>query len=421
MDRQQPAATPPVAPPPVAHPTSGGGFRPARSTPRSLVALLAGLFFLLALGCNLLIIIGSVPDGRGLWLSLLAAFLPTALYATLVLSFDRYEREPWRNLLGAFAWGAVIATLFSILLGGVAHGLLRAALGAQTGGALALALGAPLIEESVKGLALLGLLLLYRDEFDGVLDGLVYGALIGLGFAMTENILYLGQAYIDGGIVGLGQLFIAREIFGGLGHALYTGTTGAAVGWARARYGRGTLRFAVPIGGWTLAVAQHSLWNLGAATLPGIGGRTAPLLVLVAIQTALFITPGLSLLLLIAVRAGRAESRILHEQLAAEVATGVLTPREYAILSAGRLRHLALLGAFRRGGFRRWGTQQRFFQAAAELALCKHHGHQGEPPFPPTWYCPPEEIYRARLGALRAQLAATDRAGAHAPTAEERT
>ena len=372
-------------------------------SPRTVLALLAGCFFILALLCNLLIIVVSVPDLRGLLLGLLAALVPTLLYAGLVLSFDRYEREPWQNLLGAFGWGAVIATLFSIILSGAAQGLLTAILGAESGGQLALTVGVPIIEESLKGLALLGLLLLYRDEFDGVLDGLIYGALIGLGFAMTENIIYLGQAYINGGIAGLGQLFLAREAFGGLGHALYTGTTGAAVGWARARYGRGVLRFVVPIGGWGLAVAQHSLWNYGATRLADFSGGAPNFLDLVAIQTALFILPGLTGLFLIARRSGHAESAILHEQLAEEVAGGILAPDEFALLSSSRQRHLALLTAFRHGGLRRWSLQQQFFQTAAELALCKHHDDQGEAILADDY--PPEELYRDRLAALRTELA----------------
>jgi hypothetical protein len=160
----------------------------------------------------------------------------------------------------------------------------------------------------------------------------------------------------------------------------------------------------VPVAGWALAVAQHSLWNLAATTLTGSAGASSPLLGVVAEQSAFFITPGLCVLYLIAVRSSRAESRILQQQLADEVGTGILTPREYAILSSGRLRHLTLLGAFRRGGFRRWTAQQQFFQAAAELALCKHHESQGEH-LPAHDFCLPKDDYRARLATLRAALA----------------
>ncbi|HEY8602615.1 MAG TPA: PrsW family intramembrane metalloprotease [Thermomicrobiales bacterium] len=406
MESKQAVSLPQASPPEITHRRDQLVVSARRfSAPRALLVALAGIFFLLALACNLLIIVASVPNARGIVLGAFAALVPTLVYAGLVLSFDRYEREPWQNLLGAFGWGAVIATLFSILLSGVAQGILITVLGEPIGGRIALIAGAPIIEESLKGLALLLLLLLYRDEFDGVLDGLIYGALIGLGFAMTENILYLGRAYIDGGIGGLGQLFLAREAFGGLGHALYTGTTGAAVGWARARYGRGTLRFIVPVGGWGLAVAQHSLWNFGAATVADFSGGAPPFLDLVAIQTALFIIPGLILLFVIARRSGHAESKILRVQLASEVASGSLTAEEYAILSTSRQRHVSLLSAFRHGGLRRWSLQQQFFQAAAELALCKHHDVQGETPAADN--CPPEELHRTRLALLRDKLQAS--------------
>jgi protease PrsW len=369
---------------------------------RQLVMLLALVFFALALVCNLLIIVGSVPDFRAFWLGLLAAVLPTLLYAALILAFDRYEPEPWRNLLGAFGWGALIATLFSILFGALADDILTAVWGDELGGRLALMVGRPLVEETFKGLALLALLLLFRGEFDGILDGLIYGALIGLGFSMTENVLYLGQGFLSDGLGGLGQLFLAREVFGGLGHALYTGTIGAAVGWARLRYGRGWLRLIVPVAGWALAVIQHSLWNSSLTALAPL--RADWPLVAIAFQTIVFITPGLTILAAIAIRSLRAESRLLREHLADEVTRGALTSDEYDILTHERRHQAALFAALRAGGIRRWSLQQRFFQAAAELAFCKEHERQGEPQAPEIFGAPEDE-FRARLATLRAELA----------------
>jgi RsiW-degrading membrane proteinase PrsW (M82 family) len=369
---------------------------------RQVVMLLALIFFALALACNLLIIVGSVPDFRAFWFGLLAAILPTFLYAALILAFDRYEPEPWRNLLGAFGWGALIATLFSILFGALADDILTAVWGDDVGGRLALVVGRPVVEESFKGLALLVLLLLFRGEFDGVLDGLVYGALIGLGFSMTENVLYLGQAFLNDGPEGLGKLFLAREVFGGMGHALYTGTIGAAVGWARLRYGRGWLRLVVPVAGWALAVIQHSLWN-GTLTMLAPLRERLPVLA-IALQTVLFITPGLVILAAIATRSLRAESRLLREHLADEVARGTLTSEEYDTLTHERRHQSALFAALRAGGLRRWSLQQRFFQAAAELALCKEHERQGEPQSPEI-FGRPEDEFRARLASLRTELA----------------
>ncbi len=373
------------------------------NTPRTVLSILAGIFFGLAVISNVLLIVASVPTVRGLLLGLVAALIPTILYGGLILSFDRYEREPQQNLLGAFGWGAVVATLFSILLSDLTRNLLISAFGQELGKRIALTIGASLIEESLKGIALLGLLFLYRHELDGVLDGLIYGALIGLGFAMTENIIYLGQAYSTGGIASLGELFLARQAFGGLGHALYTGTIGAAVGWTRSRYGRGWVRLIVPVLGWLLAVVQHSLWNFGAASFIDFSGGPPPFLDLVAIQTGMFILPGLILLFLIARRAGHAESLILREQLASEVTLGTLTAAEFVILSTSRHRHITLLSAFRTGGWRRWSLQQQFFQAAADLALCKHHDTQGES-FT-AGNVQQEDLYRQRLATLRLALA----------------
>jgi protease PrsW len=369
---------------------------------QQIITTLAGVFFALALACDLLIVVGSVASLTALWYGLLAALVPAIGYSLLVLALDRYEREPWRAMLGAFAWGAVVATIFSLVLDGLTGSILTATYGERAGSLLAQGLSAPLIEESSKGLALLGLLLLFRDEFDGVLDGLVYGALIGLGFALTENVLYLGHAYAAGGGAALGQLFLAREVFGGLGHALYTATIGAAVGWTRVQHGRGALRFVVPVGGWLLAVVQHFLWNSGAA-YAALQATAASFTTIVAIETVVLVGPGVLILGLIAARARHTEAHILREQLAAEVASGALTAREFAAIAHEPLRNAALRAAFQRGGLRLWATQQEFFQAAAELALCKYHGDQRDGPVAPP-YCQPEDVYRQRLARLREAL-----------------
>ncbi|HET8626834.1 MAG TPA: PrsW family intramembrane metalloprotease, partial [Thermomicrobiales bacterium] len=377
-------------------------WRPA--APRRLaVRLLVGVVGVLLFGCTALLVVGSVPNPLALALSALAAVVPAACYSLLILSIDRYEHEPWRVLLAAFGWGAVVAALFSALANTLTGSALSAAYGPDVGALLSLGFGAPLIEESFKGAALLGLLLVLREEFDNVLDGLVYGALIGLGFAMTENILYFGQAYLASGLAGLSQLFLARAIVGGLGHALYTGTTGAAVGWARGRHGRGPLRFVVPVAGWALAVFQHFLWNAGTVAIAALRGGDASVVAVVAPEAALFTLPGVLVLFAVAVIAGRREAAILRAQLAEEVDAGVLTPDEYATLTSPAARRRASLAAYRAGGLARWSLQQRFFQAAAELAFRKYHREQGEAPKGDQRWTSEQE-YRGLLAALGRQL-----------------
>ncbi|MEZ4499997.1 MAG: PrsW family glutamic-type intramembrane protease, partial [Thermomicrobiales bacterium] len=125
---------------------------------------------------------GSVST---LAIATVAAVVPAIVYVLAILSFDRYEQEPLRAIAYAFSWGATGAVLFSVVAEGVFAGITTAAAGEDAAGALTLIVGAPLIEESFKGLALLILLRTYRHELNSVLDGLVYGAVIGIGFAMT--------------------------------------------------------------------------------------------------------------------------------------------------------------------------------------------------------------------------------------------
>ncbi len=186
-------------------------------------------------------------------------------------------------------------------------------------------LGAPLVEETAKGIAVLGVLVLARHELDNTLDGLVYGALVGVGFAMTENVLYFGQSYLEGGLGDLGELFIARAVFGGFGHPAYTAVTGAAIGWARCRYGRGLARVAVPLLGWAIAVALHAAWNGGLVYTQFRRGDEIRLLQAVAVQAAVVIAPAVLVLYAVARLSARHELQILRDRLRDEVASGVLT------------------------------------------------------------------------------------------------
>lgn len=357
------------------------------------------------ISCTILIVLAALSfDPPALILSFAAAAIPSAFYSYLVLRLDRYEREPPKAVLAAFGWGAVAAILLALVLEIITGSVLFAAIGDQDAAdVLTLAVGAPLIEETTKGIALIGLLWFFRREFDNVLDGLVYGALIGLGFAMTENILYLGTEYIDGGARALGELFVARVVIDGFGHAVYTATTGAAVGWTRSRYRRGGWRYVVPVIGWSLAVLQHALWNGSLLIFGGIVGEDASIIKVVLLQAPIFTFPPLIVLYIIARISGKRELAILREQLAPEVAGGVLTPREYEVMTTNELRKDAVREATRAGGREGRDRQRRFMQAAAELAFRKHHLSRGELLAPGQEA--PEDAYRAELALLRGQLA----------------
>lgn len=376
--------------------------RPGRGA-RLRPALLGGAALLMTL-CVALLVVGSVPDPVALGVSAVAAVVPAVVYGRLILRLDRYEVEPTKALLAAFGWGAVGAVLFSVLAGLVFQGVLEREVSPEASAFLASAVGAPLLEESFKGVALLAILVFYRHELDNVLDGLVYGALVGLGFAMTENILYFGAEYLENGLLGLTQLFVARAVIGGIGHAAYTASTGAAVGWARQRYRRGILRFVVPVLGWAVAVLLHALWNGGAYVVAVALGDDASVIAVVLVLALIVLLPSALVLWAIARLSGRRQLQIMRDELAGEVEAGALTPAEYRALADPALRQAALREANDRGGRRLREAQRHFFHVAAELAFRKYHLARGEAPKPGQEA--QDDVYRAELARLRGELAA---------------
>lgn len=314
-------------------------------------------------------------------LAVLLSFVPAFCYAWIVYWLDRFEKEPKRLLLGAFLWGAVVATGGAIIWTSV----LQLSAVALTGD-MALAdftgttLFAPVVEETLKGLAVTIIFLAFPHEFDSVLDGMVYGAITALGFAATENVLYLFFAgYGEGGYGGLVALFILRVILGGWGHAVYTAFIGVGLAVARLRPA-GPLRLIAPLLGWLVAVFLHALHNTMATVLAGsfgLGGLAATLLVDWLGWLGALGLVGWAIL---------RERRWIREYLRDELEQGIISAAQYKV--AGSLR--GQIGA-------RMRSQQarRFYELCSELAQKKHQlAVLGE-----------ERGNTARIARLRAELA----------------
>lgn len=202
-----------------------------------------------------------------------------AVIAGLIFLADRWDPQPLPLLLSAVFWGAAIAVAISYVINTVAATLTlivtQSEFAATFVGAV---ISAPLVEEFTKGLGLVLLFLVARRYFNGPLDGLIYGALIGGGFAFVENILYYGQAADAGGVGALVVISIVRGVIGIFAHAIYTSLAGIIMGFVARKWGTapGALVFLVAV--WP-GIVLHAAWN-GAATLfPGIGGLLAMLAV----------------------------------------------------------------------------------------------------------------------------------------------
>lgn len=291
-------------------------------------------------------------------LSVILSFVPAFFYAWIVYWLDRFEKEPARLLFGAFIWGALVATGGAIIWTSV----LQLSAEALTGDA-ALAdftgttLFAPIVEETLKGLAVTIIFLAFPHEFDSVLDGMVYGAITALGFAATENLLYLYFAgYGDGGYLSLLVLFVLRVILGGWGHAVYTAFIGVGLAVARLRPGR-AIKIIAPLVGWLVAVFLHALHNTMATLLAGnfgLGGLAATL----AVDWI-----GWAIALSVAIWAILRERRWISEYLQEEVDQGTISAGQYQTACSLRRQVGARL---------RSRESRRFYEICSELAQKKH-------------------------------------------------
>lgn len=258
-----------------------------------------------------------------LLLSIAAAVIPTILYVLIFYWADRYEREPIWLVTVAFIWGAVPAVLVS-LFGEVVLGWPWIdAPDSITGAIIEGAVIAPVIEELAKGLALLLIFLFMYREFDGVLDGIVYGALIGFGFAMTENFFYFIGAYDEGGFRQLSVVIFLRAVLFGLNHAFYTGLIGIGFGFARVFRSR-RAKLSWILFGLCAGMATHSLHNLGASLATvDVTGLGLSLFVAMA---------GVGLVFVAVILSWRHERNCIRRELAEEVGA-LLSTEEYTQLT----------------------------------------------------------------------------------------
>lgn len=281
----------------------------------------------------------------------LVAFLPMLAYSVLFWSLDRYEKEPWWLLLGMFAWGAAPAIALTFPISNWGWTWIDDSADAGT---LYICVVAPASEELAKGIALVALLFFFHREIDSIVDGVLYGCLVGFGFSATEDTRYFLDAYADGGSQAVVQLTILRSYLTGLGHALFSSCIGVAVALARQRRPL-PVRAVIIVGGYIQATFLHGLFNSGVAgILVVMLAGTAGLLVLINSQL-------------------RRERRWIVRELGAERRSGVIDGRQYRVLVSPARRATALLTTFLRRGPRAWWALARFYRTATELAFAKRH------------------------------------------------
>jgi RsiW-degrading membrane proteinase PrsW (M82 family) len=278
------------------------------------------------------------------------------LFAAFVNWLDRYEKEPKLLLGAAFVWGVVIAGGGAYILNtmfGIGIYLFTGSESAAEFGTTSII--APIIEEALKGLAVLVVFLLFRKEFDSVLDGIVYGAITAMGFAAIENVLYIYRnGYQELGWQGFWTLVVIRVLLVGWMHPFFTAFTG--IGFAIARMNRNLLVkiLAVPAG-YAVAVMAHAFHNTFSSLIGGEGGF------FIGILADYF---GYAFMLGVIIWVIIHERGLLKMHLREEVASGAISQQQYntAISFFQTRAHLAALTSGR------FGATRRFYQVLGELA-----------------------------------------------------
>lgn len=319
----------------------------------------AALCALVALGVDLLESLGSGEHSVAPFLIALPfALLPVPLFVSLVLLLDRLEPEPRAHLSFAFLWGAGVAALFALIIN--TAGMLfitQPALGTTNGDYISATFGAPVVEETLKGAFLAGMLWWRRGELDGPADGIVYAAMVGLGFAMTENIGYYLEALVQpvsGGVHLLEYTFVLRGVLSPFAHPIFTSMTGLGAAYA-ASHRRGW--WALPLG-WLGAMTLHGTWN-GLARF-GAGGIAIAYGVLFCVFTGLLVTIVLD---------RRHTVALITRVLPQYQPTGLVGPRDVRMLATVAARRRARAWALATGGRPAAAAMVDYQLAATELAL----------------------------------------------------
>src|SRR5262245_10153483 len=270
------AAPPPLAPPPAAQPppalppgTPMAPMPPRGGMDRRRVLWLAGLITLCALAViGIITFLGFRLGPLALGVGLAGAVLPVPVLVGCFLWLDRYDPSPLWIMVVSFLWGAGIATSGALFVNTQAvHLTDRLGINEDVVGVLV----APFIEETLKAAFPLLLFFFYRKAFSGIIDGVVYCGLSAAGFAMVENILYLGghgfaagadKGYATGAFLAT-LTFLVRVPLSGFAHPLFTSMTGIGLGVA-ARTSRAWLRRVAPFLGLLTAMVLHGSWNFMA-------------------------------------------------------------------------------------------------------------------------------------------------------------
>ena len=313
----------------------------------ALAAIVTGAYLLLSLGV-------------ATFVAAILALIPLTIVLLGIRWVDRWEPEPLPARIFAFLWGGGASVVVALLVGLEIDAIIvrlggdPRSTGVQFFGAV---VQAPIVEEGAKGLGVLLVFLVARRLFDGPVDGIVYAATVGAGFAFTENILYFGSSLVEARGAGeVALTFFLRGILSPFAHVMFTSMTGLAIGIASTRGGRaaGVLAYFI---GLIPAMLLHALWN-------GAGFFTGDLFSYLAFYAVVQV-PLFAGLVGIVIYLRRQEARLTGARLSEYAAAGWFNPSEVVSLATSSGRRQARAWAARYG---RSAVMKRYIRDATALA-----------------------------------------------------
>ncbi len=330
---------------------------PVRRRHSVAFTVLVAVAVLLGAGVMAVVLLGAGAPGA-IAIGVLLAAVPVGPLVASFMWLDRYEPEPRGLLLAGLAWGAFVATSVALIFQ-----VVDAVLFGRPESVSA-ALVAPFTEEAAKGLFILLLVWFRRHEIDGVLDGVVYAGMVGIGFAFTENILYYAAAYVGdgtgpGGLEETTATFVVRGIFSPFAHPFFTVFLGIGVGLACYSRSR-AVRFGAPVLGYAVAVATHALWNGSVFWADGAGFLLTYVFLMV---------PAFFVVVALALWVRRREGQMLTRSLADCVRRGFVLPHEVPWLVRLPARYAARRHARAVAGAQAAETVAEFQATATELGF----------------------------------------------------
>ncbi|MER7050231.1 PrsW family intramembrane metalloprotease [Streptomyces jumonjinensis] len=342
-------------------------------------AIRAGILITVLALCALVILalVREQTGTEGFLVGLGLATLPVPLLVAAFRWLDRVEPGPWRNQIFAFAWGAFAAALVAILANSFAvRWIATATADPSSADSLGATVIAPVVEESAKAVAIMLIFIFRRRDLTGIVDGVVVACFTATGFAFTENILYLGNAFGEDqqlGYSGLASVtaatFFVRIVMSPFAHPLFTVLTGIGFGIAAlAPHRKRIRRIALPVLGLALSMGMHALWN-GSASYFGPLGFYA--------VYAMIMVPVFGLLTWLTIWTRQRELRTIAAELPAYAAAGWLAPAEPQALSSMKARTMARDAARRTHGPAAAHTVSEYQRFATSLAFLRHRADRG--------------------------------------------